>query len=418
MYAGMALPLSRNFAVAATDTGHPGPDAAWALGHPQKVLDYGYRGIHETAVKAKAIIQAFYGNGPQLSYFSSCSNGGRQALMEAQRYPEDYNGIIVGAPANFFTHLLEGFIGNLQALSEPGSYIPHTKLKAIEAAALAACDARDGVTDGVIEDPRKCNFDPTVLLCKGPESDSCLTEPQLTALKKLYAGPKNSQGVQVFPGYPPGGENGKGGWGAWVTGEKLGGSLQAFFGTQAMTNMVFENRSWDYKTFNFDKDMKVTDDKMSPILNATDPNLKPFARRGGKLIMYHGWNDAAIAPQNAINYFESVVAKLGHRGTDKFMRLYMVPGLEHCDGGPGPNVFGEGGAKLGSNPQHDIELALEGWVEKGVAPGEIIATKYVNDADPSKGVQRTRPLCAYPLVAHYKGTGSTDEAANFVCAKE
>jgi feruloyl esterase len=237
-YSALSLPIARGYAIATTDTGHVGGDASWALGHPEKLVDFGYRAIHETAVRAKAILHAFYGARPQRSYFSSCSNGGRQALMEAQRYPADYDGIIAGAPANFWTHLLSAAAWDVQALSDPASYIPASKLKAIEAAALAACDARDGVTDGVIDVPTKCGFDPSTLLCAGPESDSCLTEPQVAALKKLYAGPRNSQGEQVFPGYPPGSETGPGGWGLWITGAKPGGSLLSFFATQYFRNMV------------------------------------------------------------------------------------------------------------------------------------------------------------------------------------
>ena len=414
-YGALSLPIARGYAIATTDTGHVGGDASWALGHPEKLVDFGYRAIHETAVRAKAILQAFYGAGPQRSYFSSCSNGGRQALMEAQRYPEDYDGIIAGAPANFWTHLLVAAAWDVQALSDPASYIPASKLKAIEAAALAACDARDGVTDGVIDVPAKCGFDPSTLRCAGPESDSCLTEPQVAALKKIYAGPRNSPGEQVFPGYPPGSETGPGGWGLWITGAKPGGSLLTFFSTQYFRNIVFENASWDSKTFNLDTDAKLADEKTARILNATDPNLTAFQRRGGKLILYHGWNDAAIPAQNTINYYQSVVARMGQRDADRFVRLYLVPGMQHCGDGPGPNTFGQFGLSIQADAEHDISLALERWVEKGIAPDTIIAAKRTADPDPTKGVLRTRPLCAYPQVARWKGTGNTDDAANFVC---
>lgn len=414
-YNSLALPLARGYAVATTDTGHVGGDASWALGHPEKVVDFGYRAIHETAIKAKAILRAFYGDGPQRSYFSSCSNGGRQALMEAQRYPADYDGIIAGAPANFWTHLLSAAAWNVQALSDPASYIPASKLKVIEAAALAACDARDGVVDGVIDEPTKCGFDPSALLCKGPESDSCLTEPQVAALKKIYAGPRNSQGEQVFPGYPPGSETGPGGWTLWITGAKPGGSLLSFFATQYFRNMVHESASWNPKTFNVDKDVKAADEKTARILNATDPHLTAFKSRGGKLILYHGWSDAAIPAENTINYYRSVAARMGQRNADRFVRLFVVPGMQHCADGPGTNSFGQVGASIQADPEHDISLALERWVEKGIAPDTIIAAKRVADSDPTKGVLRTRPLCAYPQVARWKGTGSTDDAANFVC---
>ena len=416
-YSSLTLPLARGYTVATTDTGHTGGDASWALGHPEKVVDFGYRAIHETAVQAKAIIRAFYGDGPRQSYFSSCSNGGRQALMEAQRYPADYDGIIAGAPANFWTHHFSGFVWNLQALSDPASHISPAKLKTIEAAAVAACDARDGVADGVIDDPSKCGFDPATLLCKGEESDSCLTQAQVTALKKIYEGPRTSKGEQIFPGYAPGGETGGGGWNLWITATK---SAQYMFGTQFFGNMVFENASWDYKTFNVDRDVKVADDKTARILNSTDPDLTAFKKRGGKLILYHGWSDAAIPPRNTINYYETVVKKMGQREADQFTRLFMVPGMQHCYGGPGPSGFGQAGppSVSAADAQHDVSLAIENWVEKGIAPESLIATKPVSDSDPSKGVVRTRPLCAYPLVARRKGTGSTDDAANFTCVKE
>jgi len=416
-YPSLAVALARGYAGAATDTGHGTIDASWALGHPEKVIDFGYRAIHETAVKAKEIIRALYGKGPRRAYFSSCSNGGRQALMEAQRFPEDYDGIIAGAPANNWTHHFSGFAWNAQALNKPGSYLPVSKLKIIEAAALAACDGRDGVADGVIDDPVKCTFDPSTLLCKGPESDGCLTAPQVAALKKIQTGPRNSKGEQIFPGYPPGGETGPGGWGFWILGARPDQSAQFWFGRQFFANMVLENASWDIKTFKLDEDAAAADQKAAKILNSTDPNLKAFKDRGGKLILYHGWSDAAIAPQNTIDYYESVVARMGQRNARKFVRLFMVPGLQHCTDGPGTYSFGQWGTVAKADPEHDISLALERWVEKGTAPEVIIAVKPVADFDPSKGAVRTRPLCPYPLVARWRGSGSTDDAANFVCAK-
>lgn len=419
-YVGLASALAHGYATASTDTGHAAGvvDARWALGHPEKVIDFGYRAIHETAVKGKAILNAFYGQGPQRSYFSSCSNGGRQALMEAQRYPGDYDGIIAGAPANFWTHHISGFAWDMQAISDPASYISLSKLKAIDAAALAACDARDGVVDGIIDDPSKCHFDPSVLLCKGAESNSCLTEPQVTALKKIYAGPKNSKGEQIFPGYEPGGETGMGGWGLWITGAGATKGWQYQFATQYFANMAFDNPAWDIKTFNIDKDVQTADEKTARILNATDPDLRAFKKRGGKLILYHGWCDAAIPAENTINYYRSVVAKMGQRGVDKFVRLFMVPGLQHCTHGPGPNSFGQAGPSAQADADHNISLALERWVEKGIAPNMLIAVKPVALLDPSKAITRSRPLCALPLVARWKGTGSTDDAANFACVTE
>ncbi|HLY18709.1 MAG TPA: tannase/feruloyl esterase family alpha/beta hydrolase [Bryobacteraceae bacterium] len=417
-YDQLALAVRANYAGAATDTGHQagGTDASWALDHPDKIADFGYRAIHETAVKAKAILHAFYGEAPRRSYFSSCSNGGRQALMEAQRYPDDYDGIIAGAPANYWTHLLANAAwDNLALMGDKDSYIPSKKLRAIQDAALAACDALDGVKDGVIEDPSKCHYDPGVLLCKAEENDTCLTARQVAALKKLYAGGHTSH-AQIFPGYAPGGEAEMGGWAVWITGPAPERSLMYAFGTQFYKNMVFDNAAWDFHTFDTDRDTKAAEDKQTRNLNATDPDLGRFRARGGKLILYHGWSDAAIAAQATINYYDSVAAKMGS-ATGSFVRLFMVPGMQHCGGGSGPNSFGQFSLGTG-DPDHDIDAALERWVEKGVAPERIIAARRKSDLDPKSEIVRTRPLCAYPLIAHYSGSGSTDDAANFTCARQ
>jgi Tannase and feruloyl esterase len=414
-YTGLAGALARGYAAASTDTGHSGNDASWALGHPEKLVDYGHRAIHEMTEKGKLVVKAFYGEGPKRSYFASCSNGGRQALMEAQRYPNDYDGIIAGAPANAFSQILTGFAWNMQVtLSDPASYISAKKLKAIEAAVLASCDARDGVADGVLDDPTKCGFDPAVMLCKGAETDECLTEKQIAALRKIYAGPRNAKGGLIIPGFTPGGETGLGGWAPWITGATPTTAAQFFFSTQTFKNMVYNDPKWDYKTFDLERDGKLANEKLAPVLNATDPNLKAFSARGGKLILYHGWNDAALPPVNTINYYQGVVAKLGQRQTDSFVRLFMAPGVQHCAGGPGPDSFGQMVTRTQSDPEHDLTLALERWVEQGVAPEQVIATKR-QGANPQAPALRTRPLCPYPKVARYKGTGSTDEAANFKC---
>jgi len=419
-YDQMGTAVAHGYAAASTDTGHQAGtiDAGWALGIPEKIADFGYRAIQGMTATAKSIIRAFYGAGPGRSYFSSCSNGGRQALMEAQRYPEDYDGIIAGAPANYWTHLLANAAWDLLALlGEKDGYIPAKKLAAIQAAALAACDALDGVKDGVIENPSRCHFDPSVLQCEGAETDRCLTAPQVIALQKLYAGGRTSGGQQVFPGYAPGGEAEPGGWEPWITGVAPERSLMFGFGTQFFKNMVFDSAAWDYHTFDVDRDTKAADEKMARILNATNPDLSRFRAHGGKLILYHGWSDAAIAAPNTIDYYESVVAKMGSGEAHGFLRLFMVPGMQHCGGGSGPNSFGQFGAGSG-DAQQDMGAALERWVEQGIAPERIVATKRRNDRDPKSEVVRTRPLCAYPLVARYKGSGSTDDAANFVCAKE
>jgi hypothetical protein len=414
-YAALAAAVANGYAASSTDTGHRagGIDGTWALGHFEKMVDYGHRAIHDTAEKAKSVIEAYYGGAAKRSYFSSCSNGGRQALMEAQRYPADYDGIIAGAPANYFTHVAAGFVSNQQALDGDG-YIPANKLKLIESAALASCDAEDGVKDGVIDDPTKCHFDPATLLCKGEASDSCLTEAQVGALKKIYAGPKTSKGEQLFPGFVPGGETGMGGWGAWITGFSPGKNAEMGFAVGFFGDMMFQDKDWDFRKMNFDHDMKATDDKIGPIYNATNVNLKAFKDRGGKLLLYHGWSDAALPPENTIHYYESVVQKMGRKQAGEFVELYMVPGMQHCGGGPGPNDFGAM-SPAAADPDHSMMKSMEQWVEKGTAPSKIIATKYKVDGNPGSGVARTRPLCPYPTAAKYSGSGSTDDAANFTC---
>ncbi len=409
-FGGMADALTNGYAASGTDTGHKGNaiDGRWAVGHPEKITDFGYRAIHETAEKAKAVMAAFYGNGPQHSYFSSCSNGGREALMEAQRFPTDYDGILAGAPANYWTRLLASAMTDALMLSDPASYIPAAKLPAIQAATLEACDARDGVKDGVIDEPQRCKFDPAQLLCKAGESDSCLTAPQVAALQKLYTAKQN------FPGHLPGGETGPNEWGDWITGAAPQRSLMFAFGTGFFGNFVYDNAAWDFHTFQPDRGTQVADDKFVRTLNATDPDLKRFRDRGGKLIIYHGWSDAAISALNSIDYFQSVQQKMGGPQTGDFLRLYLAPGMAHCGGGAGPDAFGQG-TVAPDKPKHSVSNALEQWVEKGTAPNEIIATKY--KAGNPQSVVRTRPLCPYPQVARYRGSGSTDDAANFVCVE-
>jgi hypothetical protein len=420
-YAALALALFQGYASGGTDTGHAGSgtDASWAIGHPEKVVDFGYRGIHEMTQRSKSIVDAYYGRAPKQSYFASCSNGGREALMEAQRFPEDYDGILAGAPAYDWTHLLTNAVHNAQALTlNSASYISAAKLPTIAAAVVAACDAADGVSDGILNDPRRCHFDPEALRCKAAETDKCLTSPQVTALKELYAGARDSTGKLIFPGYVPGGEEGQGGWALWITGSAPGKSLMFTFGDGYFSNIVYAKPDWNYKTFTVDDGLKMAVEKTSPTLDATDANLKPFGKRGGKLILWHGWNDPAISALSTIDYYKKVMNTSGERNADSFVRLFMVPGMQHCGGGPGPNSFGQFGWPSGmgqDDPQHDMYMALEQWVEKGVAPERLIATKYEGEGAARRGTM-TRPLCAYPQTAKYKGSGETSDAANFVCA--
>jgi feruloyl esterase len=418
-YSEMAAALRDGYATASTDTGHraDGIDADWALGHPEKITDFGYRAIHEMTVKAKAVIQSFYGEAPKHSFFSSCSNGGRQALMEAQRFPEDYDGILAGAPANYWTHLL---VANFYAAAKPmldnsASYISKDKIPAIAKAVLAACDAADGLKDGIVSDPASCHFDPATIVCNGVETNSCLTPPQAASLKRIYAGAHNADGTLIYPGYEPGGEDGGGGWSGWITGAQAGLSAGVLFSTGFLRNMVFNNSSWTYKGTNLSDSLSAADSKMAGILNSTDANLKPFQARGGKLILYHGWSDAAIPAANAISYYQNVTQAMGESTVDGFLRLYLPPGMQHCAGGPGPNSFGQFGVLKAGDAQHDIFTSLVDWVEKDSAPSAIIATKYAND-DPAKPIEMTRPICPYPLAAKYDGSGDDKKAESFTCA--
>ena len=392
-YNSMGEPLAEGYATASTDTGHSaaGGDASFALGHPEKIIDYGYRAVHELTLKAKAIVAAYYGQAPKLSYWNGCSGGGKQGLTEAQRFPADYDGIIAGAPANYLTHLAAHAVWVAQAAQKDGvQVLPPQKFTLIHNAVLAACDARDGVKDGVLENPPACDFDPRVLLCKADDGPGCLTAPQLEVARRIY-GPavSTSTGRQIFPGLSPGSELG---WSGMA-----GGRLLALRGA-AFRYVWFQNPDWDYQTLNLDGDIDRADKLDHGTINAIDPDLKAFFGHRGKLLQYHGWSDPQISSMNSVNYFTSVLETMG--GASKVQdsyRLFMVPGMAHCGGGEGTDNF-------------DMIGALERWVENGKAPEQIIASR-IRDGK----VERTRPLCPYPQVATYKGSGSTDDAQNFVC---
>ena len=268
--------------------------------------------------------------------------------------------------------------------------------------------------DGFVNDPSQCRFDPSALLCAGAESDECLTAPQIQSLAKIYAGGRNAKGEQIFPGLMPGGEEGGGGWKAWVLGQSRGSGEGSAYTNGFFRNMVFNDPSWTSHATTVDVDVQVADEKLARQLNATDPDLRPFQKRGGKLLIYHGWNDPAISPLNSIAYYNSVLAAMTAAQAREFVRLYMVPGMQHCYGGPGPTAFGQFPTFAAKDPATNIYLALEQWVEKGTVPGSIVATKY-KEGNPAKGVEMTRPLCPYPQIAKYKETGNPNDAANFTC---
>jgi feruloyl esterase len=384
--------IARGYAIAMTDTGHAGPDGSFAFNHPEQLIDFAYRAVHEMTLQAKAIIHAYYGKDADKSYWNGCSTGGRQGLKEAQRYPTDYDGIIAGAPANYMTHMLTQSLWVAHAtLKDPASYIPKEKYPVIHQAALDACDGLDGVKDGVIDDPRRCRFDPQVIQCAADDAATCLTAAQVVAARRIYAPAKNpASGSVIYPGLEPGSELG------WAS--LAGGPAPMSIATDYFKYIVFKDPNWDFKTLDFDKDVARADALDHGDDNAIEPNLKPFFRRGGRLMMYHGWADTLIAPENSINYFMSVEkASGGAAAVQDSIRLFMVPGMGHCVGGDGPSNFD----KLGP---------LEQWVEKRTAPGRLVATHLAGGS-----VDRSRPLCPYPQTAVYSGTGSTNDAANFVC---
>jgi feruloyl esterase len=406
-YTPLAEQLRRGYATASTNTGHeaaPGLNMArFAFEKPEQLVDFAYRAHHQLAVQAKALTQAFYAKPPERTYFIGCSSGGYEGLMAAQRFPGDYDGILAGAPANNWTRLMAGdFDAVLAALQESGSRLTLTALGLLYRGTLAACDGLDGVVDGVLEDPRRCTFDPGTLACQAtPNSESCLAPAQVTTARRIYRGLTDpNTGEQLYPGLVAGSE--------------------PFWPNRDPANpfpiplshykwLVFGDANWDWRTFEFTdpadyRAHQQAEAKLAPVLNATNSDLREFRKRGGKLLQYHGWNDQLITPLNSINYYESVVAFFAKQqppGTvddvNSFYRLFMAPGMAHCAGGTGPNAF-------------DAQTALEQWVERGVAPDQIKATRSINGV-----VDRSRPLCVYPKTAVYLGKGDINDAANFVC---
>ena len=386
-YPAMADALRAGYAASSTDTGHVGGSGSFALGHQEKLIDFSYRSEHEMTVKSKAIINAFYGSAPQFSYWNGCSTGGRQGLKEAQKYPNDYDGIIAGAPAN--RTALSLWVA-AAVLKDSASYIPASKYPVIHQAVLNACDSIDGVKDGLIEDPRLCKFDPKVLMCKSGDEPSCLTAPQVEAVRKIYSPAKNPRtGKELFPSLVPGTELA---WGVQAAGPEPSANIFEHY-----KYVVYKDPKWDWRTFDFDTGIDRAEQPDNNLMNATDPNLKEFFAHNGKLLIYHGWSDTNVATLNTIKYYNSVLETMGASKVSNNIRLFLEPGMGHCSGGEGPNVFD----KVGT---------LEQWVEKGKAPEQILASHSTNGQ-----VDRTRPLCAYPKVAQYKGSGNIDDAANFVC---
>lgn len=452
-HTSMVRPLQNGYAVANSDLGHPISTANWALGHPEKVIDYAYRGDHVTAVASKTLVEAFYGSGPKRSYFHGCSNGGHQALMEAQRYPDDYDAIIAGAPWNQWVRQNVEFISRALALER----LNPAKQAMITAAVIAQCGGKDGgrLEDGYLNAPQQCHFKPESLQCTGADAPTCLTATEVAAVKTVYDGPRRSDtGERLFPGFERGSEFGWVGFGAFIN--------------NLWQNMIVEDPSFDFHTFDFSSQVDFFDNKLARIINSTDPDLSAFRARGGKLLMWHGWTDTVLAPRSTVNYYNSVVAVTGgdvslpnlhddgradgdddedgkvaddrrddgsNRGrgrresdrerlyrqryrdldeTQDFFRLFMAPGVNHCGGGLGPNssfAYTLANAAGPFDADHDILAALDSWVETGDAPNRLIASHVT-----AAGVaDKTRPICAYPRIARYRGTGDPNVPESWVC---
>ena len=383
-YGDMQIALRLGYATAATDTGHSaadGPDGMFALGHPEKIVDFAYRAVHETTVQSKHLIRTFYDRAPEYSYFKGCSTGGRQAVMAAQRYPEDYDGIIAGALANRHIQMhTAGSARRIDLARHPDRAIPEATAKMVNAAVMNKCDV---LKEGFLNNPRQCSFDFSSLLCKGAAGESCLTKPQLQAVETYYGGLKNSRGELIF------------------SGQALGNPLPAlvsptdFTVSDTVRIWGFQNASYDWKTFDLDRDMPIINSKVG-FVDAVDPDLRAFKARGGKLLLYAGWGDTSITPENTVLYYENLLREMGN-GQGDFARLFMVPGMGHCRGGAGPYSF-------------DTIGTMERWREQGTAPAQIMGT------NPQSGL--TRPLCTFPQFAKYMGTGDLKDAANWACAAQ
>jgi feruloyl esterase len=387
-HGGMAEALRRGYATSATDDGHTGGSASFVVGHPEKLVDFAYRAEHEMTVEAKALIKAFYGRDARHSYWNGCSGGGREGLLQAYRYPEEFDGIIAGDPANVRRNSWALWLAN-QTFKDPEAYIPTSKYPMIHRAVLDACDAGDGLKDGLIGDPESCQIDFKALACKGADGPDCLTPRQVQTAKTMISPAATASGKVLFPRLEPGTEL------RWA--RLAGGPQPADLFLDEFRYVVYQDANWDWRSFDLERDAARAA-AVDKDVDELDPRLVAFARGGGKVLIYHGWADQQVAPGSSVEFYKSVVAQSGDAAqASNWIRLFMAPGMGHCSGGEGPDSFD----KIG---------AMEQWVEHGKAPAQIIASHRT-----AGKVDRTRPLCPYPQAAHYNGTGSIDDAANFSC---
>lgn len=382
-HSSMAEALRRGYATSATDDGHKGESASFVVGHPEKFVDFAYRAEREMTVVAKAMVQAFYGHAPRYSYWNGCSGGGREGLLQAYRYPDEFDGIIAGDPADMRRNAWALWLANA-SFKNMQDYIPPTKYAMIHRFVLDACDANDGVKDGLIEDPPSCRVDFAKLACKAGDGADCLTARQVKTAQTIISPFRDSKGEQLFPRLEPGTEL------RWS--RVAGGPEPADLFYDQFRYVVYQNPQWDWRSFDADRDAAKAN-TVNRDVDALNPDLAAFAKRGGKLLLYHGWADQQVAPGSTVEFYNA----LPH-GSGDWVRLFMAPGMAHCSGGEGPDSFD----KIG---------VMEDWVERGKAPSQIVAEHRTTGK-----VDRTRPLCAYPQVAKYKGSGSVDDAESFVCA--
>jgi hypothetical protein len=423
-YDSMWNPLLGGSAVASTDDGHSAPavglgSAKWAMGHPEKIADYGYRAVHLTAEAGKAVAAAYYGRRPQFSYFVGCSKGGQEAFMEAQRYPNDFNGIIAGAAANQWVNLFASFPWTARLnLQNRASYVSPSALDSVARTVQRDCDAQDGVQDGLISDPLRCHID---LRSTG------LTPSQIGTFTKIHEGPKSSSGAQIYAGHPYGTETVE--LPQTIAGKSYETAASeidmGMYGNEFFRYFVYRDPSWTFRNFQIDRARADAQAAVGDAMNSNSLNFSRFRARGGKIIQWNGWADGIVTPLGAISYYRRIVdtqnlskdrsvaaSARALAKTQAFDRLFLAPGVGHCSGGPGPHAFGQAGGN--GDADHDMVSALERWVEKGKAPQKIIATKYVND-DPAKDVIMTRPLCPYPQVAIHDKSGDVSRAESFIC---
>jgi feruloyl esterase len=422
-YRDMAHALGQGYATVGGDTGHQTPtpdDLLWGAGHTERIVDWGTRSIHATLGPARRLVERAQGRAPRRAYFYGCSTGGHQAFAEMQRYPDDFDGVVAGAPAHNRVRLTASFLWQFQAnhrRADQSLILPAAKLPTITRAVLAACDAADGAADGVLEDPRTCRFDPASLRCPAGDEPSCLTGEQVEVVKKMYDGPRHPRtGEAVYPGWPrgsealtlPDGAAPEAGWHQyWGTTEP---ARLAFW-----RQWVFAEPAWDPWSFDFDRDVARADEKVGRLVDQVSADLGEFAKRGGKAIVYHGWQDPVVNALDTIAYYERLRARQGSpRDTDRFFRLFLVPGMGHCGGGPGATHFGNMFSPAPVvDPEHDLLSALDAWLEARTPPDRIVASRVVDGAPVA-----TRLLCPYPRRAVYAGSGRRDDAARYVCRQD